>query len=377
VGGNGPHASEQGDDWSSARTYDYGQIVHYQGSYYRSLAHSFNNKISATIGGKTEDVLITPGEALIPSDNALFPNAMVANDKWVKIEEPLNHVMKFRVDNADKPSVVIKSSGSTGVDAQAEAIVDAYGQVVGLKVVDPGRYFFGTSLGGPLPPDFQVATVVLPNGEEMEAEILWNQNPRDPGPYVVTGFNLAQSASVSGATVKAQTGDVFSFATGSKTFLDHRDETGNVVNISYTGSKKDSDYYVGNETKISGFLSAKRDGTKELGDAVQTIIELRDSLNNANPSHYSQAVENSGKELIAQEESLINKMGELASRMVRMNTVRSHDEDYFMQLDQRIAKDVDIDLSEAIMRLTRISTAYQASLQVGSQLLNTSLLNYL
>ena len=52
-------------------------------------------------------------------------------------------------------------------------------------------------------------------------------------------------------------------------------------------------------------------------------------------------------------------------------------EDYFMQLDQRISKDIDIDLSEAIMRLTRISTAYQASLQVGSQLLNTSLLNYL
>ena len=83
------------------------------------------------------------------------------------------------------------------------------------------------------------------------------------------------------------------------------------------------------------------------------------------------------QELINQEEGLINKIGELSSRMVRMNTVRSHDEDYFMQLDQRISKDIDIDLSEAIMRLTRISTAYQASLQVGSQLLNTSLLNYL
>ena len=30
--------------------------------------------------------------------------------------------------------------------------------------------------------------------------------------------------------------------------------------------------------------------------------------------------------------------------MVRMNTVRSHDEEYFMQLDQRISKDADIDL---------------------------------
>ena len=66
---------------------------------------------------------------------------MVANDKWVKIEEPLNHVMKFRVDNSEKPSVVIKSAGSNGEDAQAEAIVDAYGQVVGLKVLDPAGIF--------------------------------------------------------------------------------------------------------------------------------------------------------------------------------------------------------------------------------------------
>ena len=101
----------------------------------------------------------------------------------------------------------------------------------------------------------------------------------------------------------------------------------------------------GNESKISGFLSAEKDGTKELGDAVQTIVELRDSLANAIPSHYSQAVENAEKDLIGQEEALINKMGELSSRMVRMDTVRAHDEDYFMQLDQRISKDIDIDLS--------------------------------
>jgi len=211
----------------------------------------------------------------------------------------------------------------------------------------------------------------------MDAEILWGQNPKDPGPYTIQGFNIAQSTPVTGATSKAQTGDTFSFATGTKTFLDHRDENGNVVNITYTGGTKDSDYYVGNETKLSGFLSASKDGTKELGDAVNTIIDLRDSFKNTDPSLSSQAIEDSEKKLISQEETLIDKMGELSSRMVRMNTVRAHDEDYFMQLDQRISKDVDIDLSEAIMRLTRISTAYQASLQVGSQLLNTSLLNYL
>ena len=70
--GNGPHASEQGEDWIASRTYDYGQIVHYQGNYYRCLANSFNNKVSATSAGNTEDIIITPGDALIPSNNALF-----------------------------------------------------------------------------------------------------------------------------------------------------------------------------------------------------------------------------------------------------------------------------------------------------------------
>ena len=74
---------------------------------------------------------------------------------------------------------------------------------------------------------------------------------------------------------------------------------------------------------------------------------------------------------------MVDKIGELSSTMVRMNTVRSHDEEYFLELDQRLAKDLDVDLSEAIMQLTRVSTAYQAAMQVGAQLLNTSLLNYL
>ena len=63
--------------------------------------------------------------------------------------------------------------------------------------------------------------------------------------------------------------------------------------------------------------------------------------------------------------------------MVRMDTVRAHDEEYHLAIDQRLASDLDVDISDAIMRLTQISTAYQAAMQVGANLLNTSLLNYL
>ena len=97
----------------------------------------------------------------------------------------------------------------------------------------------------------------------------------------------------------------------------------------------------------------------------------------SNPLGFSKEIQKAETLLISHEDQIINQMGEITSNIVRMDTAKAHDEEYFMELDQRISRDIDIDLSEAIMRLTQVSTAYQASLQIGSQLLNTSLLNYL
>ena len=72
----------------------------------------------------------------------------------------------------------------------------------------------------------------------MEADILWGQNPSDPGPYKILGFDISGDVPLKGTAMSANIGDSFSFATGTKTFLDHRDAKGNVINISYTGSDK-------------------------------------------------------------------------------------------------------------------------------------------
>ena len=114
---------------------------------------------------------------------------------------------------------------------------------MGLKVVEPVDTF-SVLTGWTASADFQLARVVLPDGQEMEAEILWGQNAKDPGPYTVTGFNLSQSTALSGAVPPPMPEILSLFATGSKTFLDHRDGNGDVVNITYTGSKKNSVHYV-------------------------------------------------------------------------------------------------------------------------------------
>ena len=57
-------------------------------------------------------------------------------------------------------------------------------------------------------------------------------NPSDPGTYRVLGFELPTS--IQGDADKCQCWRCFFFYfTGTKTFIDHRDENGNVVNITY------------------------------------------------------------------------------------------------------------------------------------------------
>ena len=171
--------------------------------------------------------------------------------------------------------------------------------------------------------------------------------------------------------------DTFSFATGTETFLSHRNAKGEVIDVTYNGNEKNAETYIGKGSKISYYLEASNGGTKDLGDVVDSMISLRDALRNAKPSTYATEVEAANQKLIALEDKVVDKMGEVAAKMARMETVQKHDEEYFMSLDQRIAKDIDVDLSEAIVRMTRATTAYQAAIQVGAHMMNTSLLNFL
>jgi len=131
-----------------------------------------------------------------------------------------------------------------------------------------------------------------------------------------------------------------------------------------------------NVPKIS-FVENKSVSTAELANVLESLIELREGLSEDSPSELSRRVQLVESELIKREDEVVDKLGELSSLLIRMESVRAYDEDYHLQLEQRLAKDLDIDLSQAIMELTRVSTAYQAAMQVGAQLLNTSLLNYI
>lgn len=368
------YSTRQGAEWSSSSSYDQGQIVLHDGRYYQCQVDGFNNKISLQDTFNTQ-ITVKPDDEFITNDQG----QEVANDIWLALGESLDYVLKFKTTHQESPKVSIYPAGSSGRDASAEAIVDADGDVVGVKLLDPGRYFFGSSSDGVVPPDFERATIALQDGSQLTAKIIWEENAADPGPFRISGFELVDDGNLAGhrAQSNPRLGDTFSFATGSKTFLDHRDEDGKLLSVTYQGGDENALTRVGKDTDVSYMLDASNGKTAHLGNVVNSLVELRDGLFETAQSTAPSTVPETEKDLIALEDLIIDKMGELSSTMVRMETVRNHDEDYVMALDKQISKDLEIDMSEAIMRLTKVSTAYQAAMQVGAQLLNNSLLNYL
>ena len=78
--------------------------------------------------------------------------------------------------------------GSSGSVASAEAVVDANGEVVGLRITDRGSYFFGSSTqSSTIHSDFQNVEIDLDDGSVLSAKIIW-QEDNTTGSYFVSGF---------------------------------------------------------------------------------------------------------------------------------------------------------------------------------------------
>ena len=100
-------------------------------------------------------MVIKPNDEFILNEE----NQRVANDIWKPLDGELAHVLSFAAERKDAPSVTIMSAGATGQDATAQAVVDTYGNVVGLKVVDAGDISLVPQAG--CAPDFEKAKVLL------------------------------------------------------------------------------------------------------------------------------------------------------------------------------------------------------------------------
>ena len=117
-----------------------------------------------------------------------------------------------------------------------------------------------------IPSDFEKVKIDLSSGGGWRAKIIW-QEDNTTGSYFISGFEQPTVVSwrKQGIINDFFFGDSYSFATGSKSFLDHRDENGNLLNLTYLGGDESSRAMVGTDTDLSFLLDASNEGTKSLG----------------------------------------------------------------------------------------------------------------
>ncbi len=105
-----------------------------------------------------------------------------------------------------------------------------------------------------------------------------------------------------------------------------------------------------------------------------TLMDLRDNLLRNDAKAIS---EESLKKVDEDLKRVLNLHAEVGSKTNRANAAKEKQETITLNLKKMLSSVENIDMSEAIIKMTEYETAYQAALQVGSRIMQMSLLDFL
>ena len=164
-------------------------------------------------------------------------------------------------------------------------------------------------------------------------------------------------------------------------------------NFEFTGdrealSQATTAIQVGKDTTISPHLGvAATDEEDFFASLFRDIQDLMAALEEAATGYETndEAIINSGvtqiraldKTLNNTADKLADNLGVLAAKEMRIQASMDHDDEWFLQVENRISTDVDADLTEVIVKLNNARTTYQAAMQTGADLFKLSLLQYI
>ncbi|OQA10171.1 MAG: flagellar hook-associated protein FlgL [bacterium ADurb.Bin374] len=106
----------------------------------------------------------------------------------------------------------------------------------------------------------------------------------------------------------------------------------------------------------------------------ETLVDLRDNLYRND----SKAISEESIKVIQEDiERVLKVHAEVGSRINRLDYAKEKAETINLNLSKMLSEVEDIDMTEAITRMTQYETAFQAALQTGAKLLQTTLMDFL
>ncbi len=146
---------------------------------------------------------------------------------------------------------------------------------------------------------------------------------------------------------------------------------GRITAVTYAGAPTTAQIQVAEGSSISPYSSPAEN--QQIADFLNRLVGLRDALNTRDSAQVralSVGMQDSEDELILQ----LSGKGALLSRL---EVDKTQNATRYTDLAEQVSRDADIDLAQALVKLTQNQNAYQAALMSASKVLNKSLLDYL
>ncbi|OJF93934.1 flagellar hook-associated protein FlgL [Alkalibacterium sp. 20] len=147
--------------------------------------------------------------------------------------------------------------------------------------------------------------------------------------------------------------------------------------LEYNGSKTGNDNLskeiargvsVELKTDGSGLFNLK-DGTGNIGDLFNDIFTALDSDNVGDLGNLLGRIE-------SQIDNTVNKRTDIGAIQNRLTAALNRNDSEYLNLETSLSTNQDIDLAETYMNYTMEMTAYQASLSMGTKILQTNIMDY-
>lgn len=150
-----------------------------------------------------------------------------------------------------------------------------------------------------------------------------------------------------------------------------RDASGNITSVSYQGGASAPQVRIGEDATISPYT----DGTanQQFADFANHLVSLRDALNPQDAAKLA-AIQS---DLRTSEDHILTTISDIGAIQTRLESSSIQNQARFASLQSLTSQDTDVDLAPTMVKLTQATTAYQAAMQSGARILQTSLLDYL
>lgn len=154
---------------------------------------------------------------------------------------------------------------------------------------------------------------------------------------------------------------------------------GQATAVTYNGSGHQAQALIGPNQTVDTLYSGDKVFQKTGADAFQTLISLRDTLNNSSLSQtdMAAAMNQSLKDIDAVAGSIRDTTAQQSSSLVNLGALQSRVQDLKLAADTQVTNIGRTDYSSAIVQMQEQETAMQATLAVSARLVQPSLLSFI